>query len=143
MVKRKPGSNAYEPDDKDRQQVLALVGMGLTHDQIAKVMDISDETLRKHFRHELDTGSAKMNAKVAQNLFHIATSKGTGSVAAAIFWMKTRAGWREKDRLEITGANGGPIKTEGTIIDSAQLSAEHRAALRAVIEASREIADED
>jgi hypothetical protein len=31
------------------------------------------------------------------------------NVAAAIFWLKTRAGWRETDRREITGAGGEPL----------------------------------
>lgn len=129
MVKRKPGSNAYEPDDNDRKQVLVLVGMGLTHDQIAKVMGISDESLRKHFREELDTGEAKLNAKVAQNLFNIATSKQSGCVPAAIFWMKTRAGWREKDRVELTGADGGPIQFEAKTVDVDDLDEEQLDAL--------------
>ena len=34
------------------------------------------------------------NAKVAQSLFQMATQGK--NVAAAIFWMKARAGWREK-----------------------------------------------
>jgi hypothetical protein len=129
MVKRKPGSNAYEPDDNDRKQVLVLVGMGLTHDQIAKVMGISDESLRKHFREELDTGEAKLNAKVAQNLFNIATSKQSGCVPAAIFWMKTRAGWREKDRVELTGADGGPIQIEAKTVEVDDLDEEQLDAL--------------
>jgi len=129
MVKRKPGSNAYEPDDNDRKQVLVLVGMGLTHDQISKVMGLSDESLRKHFREELDTGEAKLNAKVAQNLFNIATSKQSGCVPAAIFWMKTRAGWREKDRVELTGADGGPIQIEAKTVEVDDLDEEQLDAL--------------
>ena len=27
-----------------------------------------------------------------------------------IFWLKVREGWRENDRLEITGKDGGPIE---------------------------------
>ena len=133
MVKRKPGSNAYEPDDNDRKQVLVLVGMGLTHDQIAKVMGISDESLRKHFRDELDTGEAKLNAAVAKNLYNIATKQGAGSVAAAIFWMKTRAGWREKDRLELTGKDGGPIQLEAKTVDVDDLEDDQLDALEAAL----------
>jgi orotate phosphoribosyltransferase-like protein len=100
---------AHKPDEKTRKQVLALAGFGLTHDQIAKVMDLSDETLRKYYRSELDNGTTKLNAQVAQNLFSIATSKDRSAVTAAIFWLKTRARWQEVDRKEITGADGGPI----------------------------------
>ena len=102
---RKP----HEPTDKDRKQVSLMAGIGLTHDQIAKIIGISDETLRKYYDKELEISAAMMNAQVAQNLFSIATSKGAGSVASAIFWMKTRGGWREVERKEITGADGTPI----------------------------------
>ena len=37
---------------------------------------------------------------MAQSLFHIAAVDK--SVAAAIFWMKARAGWREKHEVEVT-----------------------------------------
>ena len=48
---------------------------------------------------------AEANVKIAQSLFHMAT---TGNkVAAAIFWMKARAGWREKH--DIT-ASTGPLR---------------------------------
>jgi DNA-binding XRE family transcriptional regulator len=110
MVRR-----AHEPTDRDRKQVTLMAGIGLTHDQIAKVIGISDETLRKYYDEELSTAASKMNAQVAQNLFSIATSKGAGAVASAIFWMKTRGGWREVERKEITGPDGGPIKTESKI----------------------------
>lgn len=129
--------NPHDPTEKDRKQVSLMAGIGLKHDQIAKVVGVSDETLRKYYRDELDTGEARMNAMVAQNLYSIATSKGTGSVAAAIFWMKTRAGWREKDRLEITGADGGAVKIESNIVDSRELDADQRAALRNILLAAK------
>ena len=102
---RKP----HEPTDKDRKQVTLMAGIGLTHDQIATIIGISDETLRKYYSKELEISAAMMNAQVAQNLFSIATSKGPGAVPSAIFWLKTRANWKEVDRKEITGQDGGPI----------------------------------
>jgi len=127
----------HEPTEKDRKQVSLMAGIGLKHDQIAKVIGVSDETLRKYYREELDTGEARMNAMVAQNLYSIATSKGTGSVAAAIFWMKTRAGWREKDRLELTGADGGAVRIESSVVDSRELDADQRNALRNILLAAK------
>jgi hypothetical protein len=121
---------AHEPTDKDRKQVTLMAGIGLTHDQIAKIVGISDETLRKYYGEELATATARMNAQVAQNLFSMATGKGAGSVASAIFWMKSRGGWREVDRKEITGPDGGPIKTENTNkLDVSGLSLEELEAL--------------
>jgi hypothetical protein len=120
-----------------RQQVLALAGFGMTHDQIAKVMDLSDETLRKYYRNELDIGTTKLNAQVAQNLFKIATGKDKGAVTAAIFWLKTRARWTE--RIDISNEDGS-LKPEATqvaviaalnkIPDREQNGARHRALIR-------------
>jgi hypothetical protein len=59
------------------------------------VIGVAPKTLRKHFRDELDTGHIKASAKVAGNLYRIATGSGCEAVAAAIFWLKVRAGWRE------------------------------------------------
>jgi hypothetical protein len=85
----------YKPDEKSSKQITLMAGIGLTHDQIAKVMGISDETLRRHYKKELATAKTMLNTQVANNLFRIATSSEKGAVAAAIFWMKTRAGWKE------------------------------------------------
>ncbi len=41
------------------------------------------------------TGQIKATAKVAESLFRKATGDGAQSVTAAIFWLKTRGGWRE------------------------------------------------
>jgi hypothetical protein len=49
--------------------------------------------LRKRFRDELDRGAAEANATVAGSLFLAA--KG-GNIVAQIFWLKTRARWRER-----------------------------------------------
>jgi hypothetical protein len=59
------------------------------------VVGIDAKTLRKHYREELDTGQIKATAKVAESLFRKATTDGSQSVTAAIFWLKTRGGWRE------------------------------------------------
>jgi predicted transcriptional regulator len=91
----------FEPTDDQRRLVRALSGFGVTHDDIARQVGCEPKTLRKHFRDELDRGSVEATAKVAQSLFQMAT---TGkNVAAAIFWMKCRGGWREKTQVEHTG----------------------------------------
>jgi hypothetical protein len=113
-----------------------MAGIGLTHDQIAKIVGVSDETLRKYYDDELSTASAKMTAQVAQNLYSIATSKGPGAVPSAIFWMKTRGGWREVDRREVTGADGGPIKLETSVLDVSTLDVEELEALEKALTAT-------
>jgi hypothetical protein len=132
-------ASPHQPDEKSRKQVSMMSGLGLTHDQIALVLSVSDETLRKHYKKELATGAAKTTALVGQNLFNIATGSGQGAVTAAIFWMKTRAGWREVNRTEITGPDNGAVKVETTTkLDTRALDAEQREALKLALQTAIE-----
>jgi hypothetical protein len=76
-----------------RENVLHLAGLGVPQNDIAKIVGCSPKTLRKRFRDELDRGAAEANAIVAGCLFAAAKA---GNTAAMIFWMKTRAHWRER-----------------------------------------------
>lgn len=106
------GRPAFVPTDADRKQVETLSGYGLPIDQIAVLVrdGISVDTLRAHFADELKSGKAKANGQIAQTLFQKAKS---GSETALIWWTKSQMRWSE--RHEITGADGGPIKTETTV----------------------------
>lgn len=72
-----------------------MSGFGLAQDKIARIVGITEPTLRKHYRNELDLGTDKANSLVADSLFRKAVGSGPSSVTAAIFWLKTRAGWKE------------------------------------------------
>lgn len=95
IPKRKTGRPAYEPTDKEREQVKMLAAFGTREDDICKLIGLSTPTLRKHFWQELELGHIEATSKVAQTLFRMATDKDKPNVAACIFWMKVRAGWRE------------------------------------------------
>jgi DNA-binding XRE family transcriptional regulator len=84
-----------------------MLGFGLKQDDVAKVIGISDVTLRLHYANEIETAEPEANAQVAQSLFQMAT-KGK-NVTAAIWWTKTRMGWKEVTGHEITGADGAPL----------------------------------
>ena len=86
---------AHKPDAVSRRQVEAMAGYGVPELDIARVVGIDPKSLRKHYRGELDTGHIKATAKVAEFLFRKATTDGSQAVTAAIFWLKTRGGWRE------------------------------------------------
>ena len=88
----------YEPTPDQRRTVKTMAGFGIPQEDIAGFLGIGDKTLRRHFREELDRGVTEANAKVAQSLFQMATQGK--NVAAAIFWMKARAGWREMHEVE-------------------------------------------
>ncbi len=77
-----------------------MVSFGITHDQIAAIIGISDETLRKYYREALDYGKAKSVEKVANSLFDTAVA---GDVSAQKFYLSSRAGWAEKQQQEVSG----------------------------------------
>lgn len=85
-----------------------MCGFGIPELSIARSIGISDVTLRKYYRDELDNGTTKANAAVAQSLYKKATGDGSSAVTAAIFWLKTRAGWKEK--IEVGGDPDNPIQ---------------------------------
>lgn len=90
----------HEPTDETRQTVKDLACFGVPQDMIATYVEMDPKTLRLHYRRELDVGNIEATAMVAQTLFNMAT---VGRVpSAAIFWMKARAGWSEKQRVELT-----------------------------------------
>ena len=101
---------AFVATAEQRKTVRAMAAFGIPQMEIANVVGISDRTLRKAFREELDKAATEANAKVAEVWFRMATS---GTVpAATFFWLKTRAGWREVTRHEHTGGDGGPVQLQ-------------------------------
>ncbi len=85
----------HKPTDKTRAEVSALCSFGITQEEISTYLDIDSKTLRKYYARELDTGTIKANAAIAKRLFDAGIKDG--SVPAMIFWLKTRARWKETD----------------------------------------------
>lgn len=89
------GRPPYQPSDKDRRIAEAMAGWAIPHERIARVIGIDAKTLRKHFGAELEVGSAKLEAQLAQNLLRIAQGNDRQSLIATIFALKARFGWVE------------------------------------------------
>ena len=106
----KGGRPSHEPTTAQRKQVEAMAAYGIPQMDISRVIGVSKPTLEKHYRDELDTGATKATARVAESLYKKATGDGNASVTAAIFWLKTRAGWKETTVSQHTGRDGGPIE---------------------------------
>jgi hypothetical protein len=94
------GRPRFAPSEEQRRMVRAMAGYGVPQDDIALVVKCSSPTLRRRFRQELDVAVIEANARVAQTLYQQATTPG--NIAATIFWLKARAGWREKQVVEVT-----------------------------------------
>ena len=99
---RRAPTPVFEPSEEQRRLVRAMAGFGMPQENIATPLAIDPKTLRKHFRQELNRGAIQANVKVAQSLFQMATEGR--NVAAAIFWMKSRAGWRERHDIHVSTA---------------------------------------
>jgi hypothetical protein len=99
----------HQPVPALRRQVEAMAGYGIPEADIARVIGIDAKTLRKHYREELDIAHVKANSAVAQSLFKKATGEGPQSVTAAIFWLKTRARWKETLVSEVTHDIADPV----------------------------------
>ncbi|MBF0560706.1 MAG: hypothetical protein HQL37_01570 [Alphaproteobacteria bacterium] len=106
----------WVPSDKQRATVHTLASYGFPTTEIAKVVGVAASTLRKHCQHELDTAPIEANARVAQFLLdHATQGTAAANIQAAIFWLRTRARWRETPvSLEHSGPEGGPIQLAGT-----------------------------
>ena len=99
----------------DLEQVEELASRGLSNEQIAYSLGIGQTTLYVNKRENADfveaikRGKAKGIRDVANALVEKALS---GDTTAMIFFLKSQAQWREINRTELTGADGGTVKTE-------------------------------
>ena len=82
-------------NDGTRGAVHLMTSRGATQSMAAAALSIEEKCPRRHYRGELDGGAVHADIAVANNLFCIATGEAPGPVTAAIFWLKTWAGWRE------------------------------------------------
>jgi hypothetical protein len=89
------------PDAFHARQVEAMAGYGIPPEDIATALGIERWVLERDYRKELQGAAIKANARVAESLFRKATGEGREAVTAAIFWLKTRAGWKETSVHEL------------------------------------------
>jgi hypothetical protein len=114
MATPKSGISApHVPTDKLRGEVSALTSFGNTQEAIASHIGIDVDTLVKYYRDEIDNSVLRANAKVAAKLYNKATDEE--DLTAMIFWLKTRARWRETTVVD----NTHTIKHEDSIKDLA------------------------
>lgn len=111
------GRRAHSPEPAGRRQVEAMAAYGVPEADISRVLGIDPKTLRKHYRDELDTGSIKANSRMAENLYRKAMGDGPQAVTATIFWLKTRARWKEATGEEITTPAERPTVIIRTIVE--------------------------
>ena len=107
----------HTPTDRSRKQVERMAACGLSPVQIAHVLGTSLAEVKRHYELELEHGTAAVTAKVGASLVRQALR---GDVAAARFFLQSRARWSVPTAVELTGKDGGPVEVaEGrALVDS-------------------------
>lgn len=120
---------AHTPTDATRAEVRALTSFGVTADEVCKYIGVSRMTLFKHYKRELETAHISANATVAKFLYSMASGRAINDGAtyadcsrSAIFWMKTRGRWSEKDELDLT-TNGESINRPASELTDDEIAA--------------------
>jgi len=108
MPKKLKVTSNHIPTAPLRDTVKLHAMVGTPQETIADILKIDSKTLRKHYRQELDQSLAKANASIGGSLFNKA--KG-GDTAAMIFWLKTRAKFKESQDLNHTSDDGSMTPT--------------------------------
>lgn len=98
------GKPAHAPTDKQRQLVQVLKANGSPHKVIAMVIGISEDTLTRHYRHELDNGFEQVKNMVGAALVKAALG---GNIGAIRYWLACRGGPEWKQRFDETVEGGG------------------------------------
>jgi hypothetical protein len=108
-------NKSHKPTDQTRSEVSALSSFGIPQEDIASYIGISHPTLRKHYGEELKVSSIKANAAVGKYLYRLASGMAlrdeqnpashSECSRSAMFWAKTRMGWRETTAHDHTSSD--------------------------------------
>ena len=98
-----------------KEQIIEVGALSavLSQEQIADYFEIARNTFlaimdrQPEVSEQYKKGKARAIGKVAQGLIKQANN---GNTTAAIFYLKTQAGWKETITQEVTGANGEAIQ---------------------------------
>lgn len=98
----------HKTTDETARLIMELSRIGTPQETIARIVGVAPKTLRKHYRDILDDAEINANMIVANCLFHTASGKNENAsvrdtITAAMFWLKTRAGWKETTELKHEG----------------------------------------
>lgn len=84
------GSPEHEPTEETRKLVRNFYAAGVPQSRLAEHIGITEVTLRKHYRKEMDLNLDGMTSELATNLYQDALA---GDKQSREFWLKTRARW--------------------------------------------------
>lgn len=124
----KRGRPPYNPTDETRHQVGIMAASGLTRQAIYTLMKIDQKTFTKYHEEDYQNGLDNMVSQVAARVYRKAISNDSDALAAAMFLLKTRAGWKDAKHVELTGKDGAPL-VQPQVLNTRDMTPEARVAL--------------
>lgn len=110
------GRPKFVPTEEERKAVTNYAMYGVPHLQICHLVrdGISVDTLKIHFKKELEYGKALAASGVGGTIYRKAMD---GDLGAAVWYSKTQMGW--SDKITIAGDPNAPLvtKVERVIVD--------------------------
>ena len=97
----------YSEDVAARVERLAALGM--TQEDAGYILGFSVDTLSRFYNDAWKKGKAKAKANIAGKLYEKAMA---GDSASIFFYLKTQAGWREVQKIDMSSSDGtmsGPM----------------------------------
>jgi hypothetical protein len=97
--------NRHEPTAALRQRVCDLVMSGAPHHIICEILDLNDDTLRKHYSKELKTAKTVAIERIGKTVYQQAL-EGDGKAQA--LYLKTQGsshGWVERQVVETVSSD--------------------------------------
>lgn len=95
----------YKPTEHDRLFVERSVMAGTRINDIADCLNITDDTLRKHYKYEITTARERLKGDAVRVLMD---SLADNSLDAAKYVLSRVAGWSEQTSVDMT-SNGQPL----------------------------------
>lgn len=94
---RKKQKNIHVPTTEQRSQVESMSAFGVPQDIIAKLIGISETTLKVHYKQEIALGLPKANLKVAGEFYKRCTGPDADP-ASQMYWLDRRAKWQPAEQ---------------------------------------------
>ena len=114
-IATRPGKNSpgFAPTPYQARQVSVMAALGLQPRDIALVLDVEEDLLKKYYKKELRVSHNLANAMVGKVALEMAMSGRFPDMTK--FWLKTRGGWKEA-----VADLGGDGKDKSGDLDSAK-----------------------
>lgn len=88
------GRKKFEGTPEQRQIAANACKIGVTVEDLATILDISEPVCRREFAKEIERGKANRDVNIKGALYKNAMK---GNPALIIFYLKTQCGWKDTD----------------------------------------------